>query len=58
MRMLDFLETWIQLLLSIGLVASRGTDRDAMVMIAVVRISYVDLSTGGPLPRIPIIPKK
>jgi hypothetical protein len=52
LRMLDFLETWIQLLVSRGMVASRRTDRDAMVVVVVVRVSYVDLSTGGPLPRI------
>jgi hypothetical protein len=50
--------TGVQLLDSDGMVASPKTDKDAMVNELIVRVSYVDFSTGGPLPRISKIPKK
>jgi hypothetical protein len=42
----------------IGIVASVITDKDALVTISFVRVFLRIFSSGGPLPRIPKIPKK
>jgi hypothetical protein len=53
------LMTGVHLLVSRGTVASLITERDAMVKLLIVRVSYVDSVLGwGPLLRLTRNPKK